>query len=223
MIDRRIEREIEHGKYLRETWVGTLRYWETPAGKIRWQRRLKMLTDHVKTDMKVLEIGCGVGYFTEELAKTKADITAIDISPDLLKVAQDKIEGATNVRLKLENAYEMSFSDHEFDTIIGSAILHHLDIDQALREFYRVLKPGGTLFFTEPNMLNPQIFLQKNVPFLKKLAGGSPDETAFVRFSLEKTLLKYGFKDVYTMPFDFLHPETPRVLMLLDWTARCSW
>ena len=53
--------------------------------------------------------------------------------------------------------------------------MHHLNVKKALVEFYRVLKPGGTIYFTEPNMLNPIIAVQKNIPFIKKLMGDTPD------------------------------------------------
>ena len=212
MGDKRIENEIAHGKHLREAWSGTFWYWETPAGKLRWARRLRMLMSHITSAMRVLEVGCGVGYFTQEVSKTGAHVTAIDISPDLLSVAQDKIKNA-NVTFKVENAYELSFPDATFDTVIGSSILHHLDVDKALNEFFRVLKPGGTLYFTEPNMVNPQIFLERHTALFGYLINKSPDETAFVRRSLRKKILKYGFRDIQIVPFDFLHPLTPRIII----------
>ncbi len=212
MNDKRIENEVAHGKYLREIWRGTFRYWETPAGKVRWARRVEMLTAHITSSMRVLEVGCGVGYFTKEIVKKKSRITAIDISPDLLEVAKDKVNDS-NVTFTLANAYDLEYADSFFDTIVGSSILHHLDIARAMKEFYRVLKPEGSIYFTEPNMANPQIILQKNIPFLKRLAGDSPDETAFFRWSLKSVLQKYGFYDVQIIPFDFLHPRIPESLI----------
>jgi len=214
MADQRIENEIAHGKHLKEIWFGALWYWETAAGKIRWARRLIMLTDHIKVGMKVLEVGCGDGYFTNEIVKSNAHVTAIDISPDLLDVARNKIK-KSNVVFKVENAYELSFPNNTFDTIVGSSVLHHLDVDQAFREFYRVLKPGGTLFFTEPNMVNPQIFLERHTALFGYLIQKSPDETAFIRGPLKKDLLKNGFTNIEIIPFDFLHPLTPRILIPL--------
>ena len=79
----------------------------------------------------------------------------------------------------------------------------------ALREIYRVLKPGGTISFTEPNMLNPQIAIQKNVPWVKRKLGDSPDETAFFRWPLRRLLKQVGYREVRIDPFDFLHPKTP--------------
>ena len=162
--------------------------------------------------MEVLEVGCGTGYFTKELVKTGANIKAIDISPDLLAVAKENVTGG-NVTFLVENAYALGFKDASFDSVIGSSVLHHLDVAKALREFMRVLKPGGTIRFTEPNMLNPQIALQKNVRFIKARMGDSPDETAFFRWGLRKTLVECGFRDVVVTPFDFLHPKTPASLV----------
>jgi hypothetical protein len=76
----------------------------------------------------------------------------------------------------------------------------------------RVLRPGGAFVFTEPNMLNPQIMLQKNLPPLKALLGDSPDETAFFRWQIRGLLLDAGFSGVSTEPFDFLHPWIPGAL-----------
>jgi len=113
----------------------------------------------------------------------------------------------------IEIGYAYNFDDETFDVIVGSSVLHHLDIDKALKEIYRLLKKGGSLKFTEPNMLNPQIALQKNIPYIKKKLGDSPDETAFVKWFLKKKLLYYGFSEIYVAPFDFLHPQTPRKLI----------
>ncbi len=211
-MSNRLQNEVEHGKFLAREGAGEVWNWESPAGKKRWQRRVKMLTAHLKPSDKVLEIGCGTGYFTKEIVKTGVSVTAIDISPELLTIAEEDIKDK-NVTFVIENAYEMSFEDNSYDSIVGSSVLHHLDIEKAVSEMYRVLKPGGTIFFTEPNMMNPQIALQKNIPALKRKLGDSPDETAFFRWSLNKLLKKTGFNDITIKPFDFLHPAVPGSLI----------
>lgn len=207
-MDQRLAHEIEHGKFLAREGAGEIWNWESPAGKERWKRRVKMLTSHISPGIIVLELGCGTGYFTKEMIHTGAFITAIDISPDLLKIAEENVTSDL-IFFREENAYSMSFDDATFDTVVGSSVLHHLDIKKALSEIYRVLKPGGTLYFTEPNMMNPQIALQKNIPWLKKKLGDSPDETAFFRWSLKRLLKETGFNEIRIEPFDFLHPAIP--------------
>jgi len=204
----RITKEIQHGRFLAKHGAGEIWNWESPAGKLRWARRVKMIGGHLKPGMTILELGCGTGSFTGELARSGADVIAIDVSPELLEIARANWS-APNVRYEIQNAYVLTYSDATFDSIVGSSVLHHLEIEEALREIYRVLKPGGTIYFTEPNMMNPQIAIQKNVPWIKRRLGDSPDETAFFRWSLRRLLEQTGYGDIQIEPFDFLHPKTP--------------
>jgi 2-polyprenyl-3-methyl-5-hydroxy-6-metoxy-1,4-benzoquinol methylase len=212
VIDNRVHNEIAHAKFLIAHDAGEIWNWETPSGKLRWRRRAKMLMSAIAPGQSVLEIGCGAGYLTKELAKTSAVVTAIDISLDFVRSAKNSIQ-SSEIRYSTSNAYMLSFNDRTFDSIIGSSVLHHLDVEKALREFYRVLRPGGKLVFTEPNMLNPHIMLQKNVPFIKKACGDSPDETAFFAWQLKRKLVKFGFTEISIAPFDFLHPKIPTWLL----------
>ncbi|MCB9720808.1 MAG: class I SAM-dependent methyltransferase [Candidatus Omnitrophica bacterium] len=212
MSDDRLKNEIEHGKLLRQSWSGQFWYWETPAGKRRFLRRLKLITSHIKPDMKVLELGCGVGYFTEYLAQTNAYIVANDISPDLLDVAKSRVV-ATNVEFKVENAYDLTYSDDTFDSVVGSSVVHHLELEDAVKECFRVLKPGGSIYFAEPNLMNPHVFLERSHKVIRRMANVSPNETAFLRGSLHKVLAAHKFRNISIVPFDFLHPLTPPPLI----------
>ena len=97
-MQERIAKEIEHGRFLAQRGAGEIWNWESPAGKLRWARRVKMLSNHFKPGMTVLELGCGAGYFTQELARSGADIVAIDVSPELLEIARGNCS-APNVQL----------------------------------------------------------------------------------------------------------------------------
>jgi 2-polyprenyl-3-methyl-5-hydroxy-6-metoxy-1,4-benzoquinol methylase len=206
-MNQRLRNEIEHGKYLLAHGAGEVWNWETPAGRLRWARRVKLLTSHLAPGQKVLELGCGTGYFTRALAGTGASISASDVSPDLLKAATRECT-SENVTFELQNAYALTYPNEFFDSVVGSSVLHHLELQAALEEIHRVLKSGGAICFTEPNMLNPQIAVQKNVPAVKRRLGDSPDETAFFRWPLQRRLERIGFRSVQIEPFDFLHPRT---------------
>ena len=207
--DKRLIHEISHGQYIlehgEEIWN-----WSSPAGKARWMRRCRLFFDFLAPENKhrVLEIGCGTGLFTQELSKTGNTITAIDISEDLIQAARKRAT-SPNVHFVTGNAYQTDFPAASFDYIVGSSSLHHLDVNASLKEFFRVLKPGGRMLFTEPNMLNLQVALIKNIPHLKRKAGDSPDETAFFRWIIARAFRRHGFSHVEVTPFDFLHPRTP--------------
>jgi SAM-dependent methyltransferase len=208
----RLDNEIAHGRFLAAHGAGEVWNWEGPAGRLRWQRRAQMLGAHLRPEMSILEVGCGAGYFTGELARSGAEIVAIDVSPELLEIARANCS-APNVQYQIQNACALSYSQDAFDSVVGSSVLHHLEIKEALRDIYRVLKPGGTIYFTEPNMLNPQIAIQKNIPWIKRKLGDAPDETAFFRWSLRRLLEQTGYRGVRIDPFDFLHPKTPVALI----------
>ncbi len=212
-MDSRIEHEILHGKKLKSEGAEAIWNWATPAGRVRASKRADHLVSiaRIASDDTVLEIGCGTGLFTRLVyQRTKAKITATDLSEDLLEEAREKFPEGNFMR---DDAMNMQFASESFDVVFGSSILHHLNLKKSAEEIYRVLKPGGRMVFAEPNMLNPQIFIQKNIPIIKKWLGDSPDETAIVRWNYKKLLAQTGFKNVRIFPYDFLHPVTPKLLI----------
>jgi len=210
--DKRIENEIIHGEYIKEHGE-EIWNWSSPAGKIRWARRCRLFKEFIGSNKRlVLEICCGTGLFTKELAATDNTIIAIDISDALIKKAKERVH-AKNVKLVVGNAYKTKFNSNSYDFIVGSSSLHHLEVDSALKEFSRILKPGGGIMFTEPNMMNPQVALIKNVPAIKRRAGDSPDETAFFRWEIARKLRNHDFTDISIAPFDFMHPQIPESLL----------
>jgi SAM-dependent methyltransferase len=107
------------------------------------------------------------------------------------------------------NAEASPYPAGHFDAVYGSSILHHLELDAALAEAHRVLRPGGRVVFAEPNILNPQVLLMFRFPPLKERFGVTPDEMAFSRFGARRALERAAFVDVAVEPFDFLHPSIP--------------
>lgn len=186
----------------------------TIAGQIRVERRSQLIASlaNLKEGSLILELGCGTGEYTRRLSKTKVRIIALDIARDLILQAKGKLD-PIGIDFLIADIEHLPIRDESFEAVVGNAILHHLNLKIALPAIKRVLKPGGIITFTEPNMLNPQNLVVKNIKWLGKLVGESPQETAFFRSRLYNLLIEYGFEDVLVEPFDFLHPVTPNWLI----------
>lgn len=192
-----------------ETYYGNLR----PISILRFKRKsenvLKLLEKF--KNPKVLELGCGTGLLTKNLLKDNKLITieGIDISPEAIKVAKKDLIKYKNVIFRVGSATNLPYRSGSFDAVIGNSILHHLPLGGTLKEIKRVLKPGGVIWFCEPNLLNPQIFLEKKIPFIKSFFQDSEDEKAFLRWGLSKEIKRFGFKEITIEPYEFLHPLIP--------------
>ncbi|HEX7290485.1 MAG TPA: class I SAM-dependent methyltransferase [Conexibacter sp.] len=109
-----------------------------------------------------LEIGSGTGYFSLNLlqAGTIGQATCTDISPGMLATLRGNAERlGLEVETVATGAEALPFEDASFDLVLGHAILHHIpDLPSAFAEFFRVLKPGGTVVFAgEPSRYGDRI------------------------------------------------------------------
>ena len=91
---------------------------------------------------RVLEVGCGIGEFAERLAKELgAEVRAIDISARMVELT-----AARGIDARVADVQALPFEDAEFDVAIANWVLYHTqDVDLAIRELARVLRPGGRL------------------------------------------------------------------------------
>ncbi len=210
LSDPRKAAEVRHGRAIAPR-AESVWGWGSPAGRLRAARRAQMLgrAAGLRAGARVLELGCGTGIFTRQWAATGAALLAVDISLDLLRAGAAEAEDGGTCRAVMD-VEALSLRAGAFEAVVGVSVLHHVDLPRTLAEIRRVLRPGGRIAFSEPNMLNPQIAVQKNVPLIKRLLGDTPHETAFTRWGLAAALRRHGFADIRIAPFDFLHPLTPR-------------
>lgn len=209
--EKRLKNEIAHGKTLIAVEQAEMG-WSSHAGSIRRQRRSEFLTHGLPRTTRVLEVGAGTGLQTSDLCVSFDHVVAIDISPELLTVASKR---APLAAYHVMDAHCPAFEEASFHMIAGVSILHHLDWDAALQSYFRLLKSGGFVRFSEPNLLNPLVFLIKTCAPVKRWAGDSPDETAFTRWSIARSLREAGFKNITVRAFEFLHCSTPKNLIPL--------
>ncbi len=99
----------------------------------------------------VLDLGCGHGMAAVVLARMGARVAAVDLSAGYVAEARRRARAnGVNVVLAQADGERLPFADATFDAVWGNAILHHLDLERALREVRRVLRPGGVAVFAEP-------------------------------------------------------------------------
>ncbi|MEO5616706.1 MAG: class I SAM-dependent methyltransferase [Candidatus Eisenbacteria bacterium] len=204
----RLAAEIAHGRLLRERYP-SIWSWSTPAGDRRALRRAKLMVaaGGFRSGQHLIDLGCGTGVFTERVARLSgARVQGVDVSPDLVDEARRRLP---EFEFAVADAHALPFPEGHFDGVFGSSTLHHLELEAALAEILRVLKSGGRMVFAEPNILNPQVFVQKSVPAIKRRVLEVAHETAFVRGALASRVRRAGFIEVRCAPFDFLHPLTP--------------
>ncbi|WP_252225191.1 methyltransferase domain-containing protein [Clostridium sp. ZBS2] len=114
---------------------------------------------------KILELGCGVGKLwikNKELIDKNSEIILSDFSPNMLKCAKNNLENLDyKFKYKKINAEDIPYDDESFDVVIAEHMLYFVtDIEKALSEIKRVLKPNG-IFYVTTNSCNSMIELNK--------------------------------------------------------------
>jgi ubiquinone/menaquinone biosynthesis C-methylase UbiE len=102
-------------------------------------------------DQRVLEIGCGTGNLTSRVkrAHPAVEVTGSDPDPRALDLARRK---ANDIRFERGYAERLPYADDEFDRVLSSMMLHHVNEDAkttAANEIFRVLRPGGRLHLVD--------------------------------------------------------------------------
>ncbi len=154
----------------------------TNTGDLALKRRARSILKELdlKSEDKIIDIGCGDGYYLHLLSSLgiKLKLTGIDLNEDSLELAKENLKNKNIPLLKADLMKKLPFLSNTFDKAVMSEVAEHLPNDlKGLREVYRIIKPGGILALTVPH---------KNYPFL-----WDP-----VNWSLErifKTHIKSGF------------------------------
>lgn len=100
---------------------------------------------------KILDVGCGPGNLMVELKRRQpaAEITGLDVDPEILKIASRKLERAGLMATLVSASAARIPLDGPFDAATSTLMIHHLNAEEKLamlKEIYRILKPGGKLY-----------------------------------------------------------------------------
>lgn len=181
-------------------------------------KRLAIIFDDVlgNTDLRgrrLLDAGCGTGLFSQAAVERGADVTSLDVGPELLEQVARKCES----RRVVGDVAAMPFGDGEFDIVVNTEVIEHTpDPERAVRELVRVLAPGGTLVITTPNRVwHPAVSIANalNVRPYKGL------ENWVTWRELRRWLELRGLEVVEQRGFNalpFIHPATYPLIDRLD-------
>ncbi len=129
------------------------------TGDVALRRRARWLIENLNLSdgLKVLDVGCGDGYYLHLLSslRVKLSLTGLDSDKKALESAKKNLLGK-KIRLVYDKAEELPFKSNSFDRIIASEVLEHIEDDvQAIREIRRVLKPRGIFVVSVPHSRYP--------------------------------------------------------------------
>ena len=199
-------------------------YWDANAD--RWadhvRRGWDVFRDHLNNpaffemvgDLRgkaVLDAGCGEGYNTRLLAKRGAKVTGVDISPRMIDLARREEEREPlGIRYELGSLSDLSFLESEaIDAVVSTmALMDSPDIEDALREFHRVLRPAGDLFFS----ITHPCFMTKGFEWLPDDAGVESRLLVSGYFDREPWVERWRFQSAPEDEALFAIPVFPRTL-----------
>jgi 2-polyprenyl-3-methyl-5-hydroxy-6-metoxy-1,4-benzoquinol methylase len=92
-----------------------------------------------------LEIGCGSGMFTRPLAERAAQVTGVDLSSEMLRLARERTPAGMPIRYVQADVLDYLTPGRTFDVIASIATLHHLPLEAILPRLRDALNPGGAL------------------------------------------------------------------------------
>ena len=187
------------------------RYPATSPVKLRW-RALTSATVSTSCRANQSRTRCRHGLWTEHLATTlrgENPITAAVFNDDFTRTPP-----AQSAEYEVPPRHRPQRPSAEsFDYVVGTAILCHDLYAQNLAALYRLLKPGGQLLFFEANYWNPQVFLKNTIRPVGRWSGDAECQIGMRKFQLMKQASHQGFTHIEVIPYDIVHPLTPRRLI----------
>jgi len=104
---------------------------------------------------KILDLGCGTGIYAKILTKKGAKVKGIDISKEMIKIAQKE---NPEIEFKVGNAEKLPYKSKEFDIVLSALVLEYFkDWNKVLKEINRVLEKDGLLIFSIGNPVSSSI------------------------------------------------------------------
>ncbi len=177
---------------------------DTQAYRVR-ETHLELLGLASLRNQLILDAGCGPGTYGIMLAQKGNEVIGVEISPSAVQVAKQRAsEKRVNFSAQVGDLEKLPFEDGYFDVCFVGWVLHHFpDINAAVSELVRVLKPGGMIAMAEPNESNLAVRFSRfieDLPLLRRwvLREGwdTPNRTINKHKPYLAALSKHGIVDI---------------------------
>lgn len=181
--------------------------------------RMVAVLKEIKSKEKVLDLGCNDGGLTDKIAKRGNEVLGVDL-PRVIEIAKKKYPSLKFLAFDLSQ--EFPWGDNSFDLIVAPEIIEHMVDDILfLKRCYRVLKKGGRLILTTPNMA----YVRTRMRLLRgKYSEGETHIHQYTFATLRRRLEECGFKIIkekgleYNTSPDFWY----RLERILSKTFKCG-
>jgi 2-polyprenyl-6-hydroxyphenyl methylase / 3-demethylubiquinone-9 3-methyltransferase len=127
--------------------------WQTasdhPIALLRAENRLRnpWIAGLLPSPVKILDMGCGAGFLTHDMAKLGHEVVGIDLSEESLQVAE-KLDETGRIKYLQADVTKIPFPEASFDVVCAMDLLEHIENPKAVvQEAARLLKPDGLFFF----------------------------------------------------------------------------
>jgi SAM-dependent methyltransferase len=188
----------------------------------KWHHhKFRRIVEEIGHVSKHLDFGCGPGTLVH-LLPPKISAVGVDIAAPQLSYAEKNYAGPEKQFIRIDSS-QLPFSDQTFDSISCVEVIEHLELKltrEILKEFIRVLRPGGKLIVTTPNYGSLWPMVEMMVNRLSDVSYEEQHITKFKRTSLLALLKEIGFSQVEVTSFMSASP----FLAGINWTlADWAW
>lgn len=122
----------------------------SPDGSLQNNHYHNFLMRHFPLNCEhALEVGCGKGEFSRWLAKSAGRVLALDLSPEMIRIARAHSQHLSNIEYQIADVMLCDLPPEHFDCIATIATLHHLPLREVLLKMKDALKPGGVLLILD--------------------------------------------------------------------------
>jgi demethylmenaquinone methyltransferase/2-methoxy-6-polyprenyl-1,4-benzoquinol methylase len=195
----------ERGEYVQDMFTRIAHRYDlmnrlmTAGQDVRWREKVIQQAG-LKPNTRLLDLGAGTGDLAREALKQQpeAKVVATDFTLEMMRVGQSQgnpdERGNRSLPWSAADALNLPFGDNTFDAAVSGFLMRNVgDIQQALKEQYRTLKPGGRIVIldtTKPkrSLLSPLIWLHMHVviPLVGGLLSGFKDAYSYLPDSTEE-------------------------------------